>query len=112
MHVRQRRLTRPRNARRRLVWKAESLGSEANGQGPLAVETDLNDIRTKQESEGPVNHDAQPPAPSRHLQEIIAATYKPSQDAVDAHLEKLAKRLAMAQGTHHSHGVVDEGFRF
>src|SRR5262249_36060876 len=47
----------------------------AREQDRLAVEADLDGVWPKQQREGPVGHDAQPPAPARHLKQVVGAAY-------------------------------------
>src|SRR5260370_24425853 len=92
-----------------LVAYGDCIGhSFVKEQRRLAVQADLDDVWPKQQRKGPVDHDAQSPAPTRHLEQIIRAPHEPGQDAMYPYLEELPKRLAMSQGTHHPQGVVDE----
>ena len=74
----------------------------------LAVQTDLDDVGPKQQGESPVDHNAQPPAPTGHLQQVIGAANKPRRDAMHPDFEELTKTVAMAQGAHHSESAEDE----
>src|SRR5207245_8652323 len=83
----------------------------AEEQGRLAVQADLDDVWAKQERKGPRSHDAQPSAPTRHLQQVIRAPHEPGEDATHSYLEKLAKGFAVTQRAHHPQVVVDERLR-
>src|SRR2546430_14409044 len=48
--------------RRRFFASLRLLAEDRDG---LAVQTDLDDVRSEQQREGPVDHDPQPPRPSR-----------------------------------------------
>src|SRR5262249_25550610 len=84
---------------------------EAEAFDLLAVQADLHDVGPEQQGKGPVDHDAQPAAPTRHLLQVIGAPDEPRREAADPHPEELAERLAVAQRAHHPHGVVDERLR-
>src|SRR5262245_42660951 len=57
----------------------------AREQVLLAVEVDLADVWPKQQRKGPVDHDARPPAPARHLQQVVGASDDPCEDPAYPH---------------------------
>src|SRR5438309_1743729 len=95
--------------RPRLMTAAPFAGRRfAENQSRLAVQADLDDVWAKQKRKGPRGHDAQPPAPTRHLQQVIRAPHEPGEDAAHPYLEKLAKGFAVTQRAHHPQVVVHE----
>src|SRR6516165_6779059 len=61
-------------------------GNFAQQQGRLAVQADFDDVRPKQEGKCPVDHDAQPSAPTGHLKQVISAPHEPRQHAAHTKL--------------------------
>src|SRR5262249_15099532 len=55
-----------------------------------------------------VGHDVQPPAPGRHLEQVVPAPDKPGGEASQPYPQELAECLAVPQRTHHPQGRVDE----
>ena len=77
-------------------------------RGGLTVQVDLDDFRSEQQGERPIDHDPEPTRPTRHLHQVIGAPEKPSQSAAHPELYEQGESFAVAQGAHHSEGVIDE----
>src|SRR5262249_2856364 len=61
----------------------------AQEQRGLAAQANLDDVGPVQQRKAPVDHDPQPPAPTRHLQQVIRAAHEPGQEAAHPYFEEL-----------------------
>jgi hypothetical protein len=74
----------------------------------LAAQADLDDVGPEQQRKEPVDHDADPPAPTPHLEQMVRAPEYPCQGLAHPDLDELAERFAASRRVHRPQSSVDE----
>jgi hypothetical protein len=66
------------------------------------------DIRSKEECDGPVENNAQPPVPARHLKEVVSPPQPPGEKAREPHTEDSRNGARMPERGHRAERAKDE----
>src|SRR5437763_13258897 len=75
---------------------------------PLAEQIQFRHVRLEEKGDRPVEHDPHPPAPARHLKQVIGSPDPPGEEPTDAHLHDPSDALVTPEAGEHAQRAVDE----
>src|SRR5262245_16184116 len=75
----------------------------------LAEQVQLHDVVLEQQRDGPVEHNAQPPLPARHLKQVIRPPHEPRGEAAEFQLHDSSDAVVMSKRSERAERAVDKG---
>src|SRR6185312_5170411 len=75
----------------------------------LDGEIDLGEIRAKEQRDRPVEHDAEPPVPAWHLEEVIGPPKPPGRKPGELQPQDSSHGTGVAEGRKDAEGTIDQG---
>ena len=77
-----------------------------------AEEVEFDDVVSEEESDGPVEDDAEAAFPAGHLHDVVGAPDPPGEEAAEFELHDASDAGVATEGGEHAEGLVFEGMEF